>query len=321
MTIFTIAAAVLSGYIRAVLQRAGFRRDERRIIHLLMPALANDKLHFRYRDVLEQAVHAELPNVEIETLSEPEMILEFFRLIKNQLKIKLGANGIFLVVDSGASTTSFTIVMSTRGGQITEASENRRKHNLRPISYDAALIAGRAIDDHLLEILMPESTKVEDQNRDELLERIERAKVQVAKTGAGIPISSSTGRQVLLTFEVLRNTSKWLWKKLQDSYLHVAAILIEQLQKGAGQQLYGPMLAERKIASSTDVARLFDAVFVAGGNSLLPGFITELQEALRLPKNTPIHTIGGAYPVAALYRSRKLTHLCSRERTHLPRDC
>lgn len=293
------AAAVLSGYIRAVLRRAGLRGDERRTIHLLMPAMANDKIHFRYRDVLEQAIHDELPNVEAETLSEPEMILEFFRLIKNQVKITPGTNGIFLVVDSGASTTNFTIVMSTRSGQITEASEKRRKHNLRSISYDAALIAGRAIDKHLLNTLMPESIDVDDKTRDELLERVERAKVQVTKTGKGIPISLSTGRQETLTFEFLRNTSKWLWKKLQDSYLHVAATLIEQLQKGAGHRLYGPMLAERKITSPADVSRLFDAVFVAGGTSLLPGFIAELQESLHLPNGTPIHTIGGAYPVAA----------------------
>lgn len=293
------AASVLNGYIRAVLQRAGIRRDERRTIHLLMPALANDKIHFRYRDVLEQAVHDELPNVEVETLPEPEMILEFFRLIKNQVKITPGTNGIFLVVDSGASTTNFTIVMSTRSGRITEASEKRRKHNLRSISYDAALVAGRAIDKHLLDMLMPEAMDVDDEMHDALLERVERAKVQVTKTGRGIPILLSVGRQETLTFETLRNTSKWLWKKLYGSYLHVAEKLIEQLQIGAGRRIYGPMLAERKITSAADVSRLFDAVFVAGGNSLLPGFITELRETLHLPKETPDHTIGGAYPVAA----------------------
>lgn len=293
------AAAVLSGYIRAVLQRAGLRGNDRRTIHLLMPALENDKIHFRYRDLLEQAVHAELPNVEIETLAEPEMILEFFRLIKNQVKITPGTNGIFLVVDSGASTTNFTIVMSTRSGQITEASEKRRKHNLRSISYDAALIAGRAIDKHLLDILLPESIDMDDEARNELLGRVERAKVQVTKTGKGVPISTLSGRSELLTFEILSNTSKWLWKKLKDGYLHVAKTLIEQLQIGAGQRLYGPMLADRKVTSPADVARLFDAVFVAGGNSLLPHFVTELQETLHLPSTTPILTIGGAYPVAA----------------------
>lgn len=293
------AAAVLNGYLRAVLQRAGFRSETQRTIHLLMPALASDKIHFRYRNALEGAVHAELPNVEVETLAEPEMILEFFRLVKNQVKITPGTNGIFLVVDSGASTTNFTIVMSTRGGQITEASEKRRKLNLRSISYDAALIAGRAIDKHLLDILMPEAVDMGDDERNELLERVERAKIQVTKTGAGVPISTSTGRSELLTFEILSNTSKWLWKKLKDGYLHVAKTLIEQLQIGAGQRLYGPMLTERKITAPADVARLFDAVFVAGGNSLLPHFVTELQETLHLPSTTPIHTIGGAYPVAA----------------------
>jgi len=310
------AEAVLKAYIREVLRRASVRNDERRTIHFLMPALASDKIHFRYRDVLEQAVYAELPKVQIETLSEPEMILEFFRLIKNQVKIRLGANGIFLVVDSGASTTNFTIVMSTRSGQITEASEKRRKHNLRSISYDAALIAGRAIDKHLLDVLMPESMDVDSKTRDELLERVERAKVQVTKTGAVVPISSSTGRQVLLTFEALRNTSKWLWKRLQEGYLRVAATLIEQLQKGAGQRIYGPMLAERKITSPMDVARLFDAIFVAGGNSLLPGFITELQETLHLPNETPIHTIGGAYPGAASIGG--LAHVLARRASNKP---
>jgi MoxR-like ATPase len=293
------AAAALTGYVRAVLQRAGFRDSDDRTIHLLMPALASDEIHDRYRSVLTKAVRAELPEAEIETLSEPEMTLEFFRLVKNQVKIEPGANGVFLVVDSGASTTNFTIVMSTRSGQMTEATKRRRVHNLRAISYDAVLLAGHAIDRQILNLLEPEMKEVPSIDCQEMLAQVEQVKVEVARTRVNVPVSFSTGHKTSLGVDILQSVTKWLWKELQKSYDQIAAMLLEQLQKGAGQKLYGPMLVQHKVKAPSDISQLFDAVFLAGGTSLLPGFQEELRETLCLPKDTPIHSIGGAYPVAA----------------------
>jgi hypothetical protein len=227
------------------------------------------------------------------------MILEFFRLVKNIIQIRRGSNGFYLVVDSGASTTNFTIVMSTRAGQITEAVKKRRAHNLRAISFDAALLAGRAVDGQILDRLAPDLQDVPPSLRDNALMWVEQAKLEVARTGSAATISLPVGRTALLSPETLGNVTSWLWASLASSYQRVAEALLEQLQSGAGKKRYGPMLAERGIRQANDVARLFDAVFLAGGTSLLPGFSKELRKAVDLPLETPIHSVGRAYPVAA----------------------
>lgn len=294
------APAVFAGYVRALLQRAELGGSEPRSLHFLMPAIAADKAHFRYLDTLVGAVKEAVPGASVGMLSEPEMALEFFRLVKKSVRLRRGSNGFFLVVDSGASTTNFTIIISTRAGQLTEATKRRRVQNLRSISFDAALLAGSAVDSRLLNMLAPDLTDVPPNLRREAVARIEQAKRSVARTQSAAEISLPAGGIAELTPAALREATKWLWDGLAPAYLQVAGMLLEQLQAGAASKSYSPMLAERGVAQPADVARLFDTVFLAGGTSLLPGFAEDLRAAIGLPSATPIQSVGSAYPVAAV---------------------
>jgi hypothetical protein len=59
------APVAFAGYVRAVLKRAGLRASSHRALHLLTPAIADDKAHFRYLETLVGAVEEALPGVPI----------------------------------------------------------------------------------------------------------------------------------------------------------------------------------------------------------------------------------------------------------------
>lgn len=289
--------AVFQGYVRAVLARAGLDRAGPLSVHLLMPALSNE-VHFRYLTPFVEAVADALPDADVAVMSEPEMILEFFRLVRGMVRLRAGENSFFLVVDSGASTTNFTVVISTRAKQVTEATQRRRLHNLRPVSFDAALLAGRAVDEYLLSEAAPFLAGAPARVREEALVEMERAKVSVARGAIEETVTLPSGTWSI-TQDSLRYGTMWLWGYLEQSYRTVAQTLLDQLVSGAGKKTYGSILEERAIADTDDVAKLFDAVFVAGGTSRLPGFEEDLRATIRLPASTPVFSVGGAFPVAA----------------------
>jgi energy-coupling factor transporter ATP-binding protein EcfA2 len=293
------AQVVFERYVRAVLERAGLAGDSERSVHLLMPALADDDAHFRYRDVLVDAVKAACPRAEISTVSEPEMVLEFFRLVKNLVRVRRGQNACFLVIDSGASTTNFTVILSTRSGDITEASKRRRTQNLRAVSFDAERLAGRAVDEELLNRLFPPLRGAPAGLRNEPIALMERAKLAVARTGSPATVSLPTGDTVRLELPLLHDVAHWLWAQLRTKYQEIAEVVLTQLKTGAGAKTYSAMLEERGVSTWRDVSKMFDGVFLAGGTGLLPGFVQELRSTMNLTSDTPIHSVGGAYPVAA----------------------
>ena len=295
------AADVLSKYVAAVLERAGIRGSAEHRISALMPALSSQQHQQTYRDMLVTAVQRACPNASVSTLTESEMVLEYFHLFKGSLRLRREDTNVFLVVDAGAATTNFTIVLSTKAGRITQATKANRPTQLRPVSADAPVAGGTFIDRWLLDHALAnrgERTSVASEAA--ALRAIERAKLDVARGAASQVAFLGRGRAVTITAELVTEAAAHLWRELRPTYLDVATRLLEQLRSGAKATAYQMMLQKRNVAAPADVARLFDAVFVAGGTSLCPGFEDGLRDAIGASPDLHVHSIGGAYPVAAV---------------------
>lgn len=192
-------AKVLERYLATTLAPFG----EGRRAWVLMPSLSDPESHARYRD----AILAAHPKAHI--LPEPEMVLEYFRLVKGVLTLKPDHNGLYLVVDSGASTTHLTFVLTNRNGTVVDAQEGRRRiERLRPVQGRSAVRAGQWVDGKLateLGISLPDRNSAE---RPEMLRRIEEAKIEVSRRRRPLDVP---GGSRPLTEAMLRNASTHLW--------------------------------------------------------------------------------------------------------------
>jgi energy-coupling factor transporter ATP-binding protein EcfA2 len=305
------AAEVLTGYVDAVFARVGIKGDAVHQISALMPALAAHQNRQRYQDMLVKAVQAACEHSIVNTLTESEMVLEYFHLFKRTLRLKREVTGVFLVVDSGAATTNFTIVLSTKSGRITQAAKAIRPPQLRPVSADAPLAGGALIDTWLLERAGINQIGPGSAARTAALSSLERAKIAVSRGEDSAIASLPGGRVFTVTRALLVDAAKHLWSRLRPTYLEVAERLLMQLTTGAKASAYKAMLEEKRVSRADDVARLFHAVFTAGGTSLLPGFRECLIDAIGAAADLSVHPIGGAYPVAAAVGA--IAHLTTSE--------
>lgn len=138
---------VLERYARAVV--AALPVEHRQGPHwCLVPSIGDADRRRRYRNALERAI----PGVML--LPEPEMLLEYFRLVRRELTLRDRHSSIFLVVDAGASTVNLTFVLTRRDRLVTEAKEGvARKASLRAKRGNASRFAGAWVDEELAKIV------------------------------------------------------------------------------------------------------------------------------------------------------------------------
>ncbi len=264
----------------------------------LMPAVADSARRKAYSDALLTA----LPNAKI--LHEPEMVLEYFRLVRREVRLESGRHGIFLIVDAGASTTNFTIVVSNLDDTVTSGETARA----RPKSLDAKTghapkFAGAWIDGELTNLLGWSGALrgFAPSARSMLLAAVEAAKVQASSSGASALIGHALApTREVVSEDLLRKAAQALWARLQPTYIGVVEQFLAGLQKGKLGAPLRARLAELGIDDASGVHRAIDAVFLAGGTSQLPGFRDAMLETIfPLNPTVAVHAVGGAYKVAA----------------------
>ena len=132
-------------YLRKILEKIPESYQSRRKF-ALMPSISDENSRTRYRNALEET----LPNVTI--LPEPEMVAEYFRLVKRNLDVEIGQNNVLLVVDVGAATANMTIIVTRRDGKVldVDAKGAQRDLRLRALRGDSDNHAGRWVDKRLL---------------------------------------------------------------------------------------------------------------------------------------------------------------------------
>ena len=290
---------VFREYLRKILEKLPAQYRQRRK-YALMPSIGDDKTRIRYRD----AVEAALPDVTI--IPEPEMVAEYFRLLKRTLKLESGANNVILVVDVGASTADMTLVVSRRDQTIVDVDTTgaQRDQRIRALRGDSVDHAGRWVDKQLAQALgVPEPRTDKDrESRDRVLRAIERAKVSASQTRRDTPVEISPGdAPMVVTQETLRSVSKTLAESLGSLFQRLCDRLYDNHTKTEdARKKSEARLSEREVSGPNDAHRLIDIILLAGGTSLLPGFEEAMLSAFfpggRRP--TVLH-VGTSFAIAA----------------------
>jgi energy-coupling factor transporter ATP-binding protein EcfA2 len=272
-------------YLRAILERIPEPYQSRRK-YVLMPSISEEETRVRYKDAIEAAI----PDAIV--FPEPEMVAEYFRLIKRDLKLEAGENNVLLVVDVGASTANMTLIVSRRDRTIldVDAKGAQRDLRLRPLRGDSDDHAGRWVDKRLAAMLALDETPA-------MLRRIERAKVQASSPGS----LSGDGAPILIERSMLAAVSTELWMELRPVFEKLCERLYEnQVSSESARQRSKKRLLERRVEAPTDAHRLIDTILLAGGTSLLPGFEDAMMATLFPDDHRPtVLRVGESFTVAA----------------------
>ncbi len=290
---------VFREYLRQILDKLPAEYRQRRK-YALMPSIGDDRTRTRYRD----AVEAALPDVTI--IPEPEMVAEYFRLLKRTLKLESGANNVILVIDVGASTADMTLVVSRRDQTIVDVDTTgaQRDQRIRALRGDSVPHAGRWVDKQLAQALgAPEPRTDKDrESRDRVLRAIERAKVTASQTRRDTPVELSPGDPpMVVTLKTLQSVSKTLAETLGPLFQRLCARLYDNNTKTEdARNKSEARFREREVSGPGDAHRLIDFILLAGGTSLLPGFEEAMLSAFfpdgRRP--TVLH-VGTSFAIAA----------------------
>lgn len=281
---------VFRAYLRKLFERLPVEYQSRRK-HGLMPSIAEEKTRNRYRE----AVEAALPGITI--LPEPEMVAEYFRLVKGTLELEERRNNVILVVDVGASTANMTFILSRRDQTIVSTRKKgaQRDLRLRALRGDSAGHAGRWVDIRLAEVLgMPETP--------EALREVEKAKIEVSVTGKSATFdNATTTKPSSLTRKALSSVSKELWFHLRPLFERLCERLYEnQTSSIEAKRLSADRMEELGVTSPQEAYRLIDTILLAGGTSLLPGFEDAMIETLFPDGEQPkVLRVGESFAIAA----------------------
>ncbi|MHC2584180.1 AAA family ATPase [Bradyrhizobium diazoefficiens] len=287
---------VFRAYLRKILERLPTEYMQRRK-YALMPSIGDDKTRTRYMDAIEAA----LPGITV--LPEPEMVAEFFRLVKRTLKLETGANNVLLVVDVGASTANMSVVLSRRDGTIldVDAKGAQRDLRVRALRGDSVSHAGRWVDSRLVDILGVADFLLEN-DRDRVLRTIEEAKVRSSQTGAAVQVElPSSGDPLIIDHNTLVSVSNEIWKELKPLFEKLCERLyVNQTSTEDAKRKSEARLRERRVNAAGDAHRLVDTILLAGGTSLLPGFQDAMMATLFPDGHRPtVLRVGSSFAIAA----------------------
>ena len=274
---------VFREYLRKVLEKIPAEYQARRK-YVLMPSIADDDARTRYKDALE----AVIPGVTV--LPEPEMVAEYFRLLKRNLELEVGHNNVILVVDVGAATANMTLIVSRRDSTLLEVDKTgaQRDLRLRALRGDSGDRAGRWVDKRLAERLGLSST-------DAVLREVEQAKVQASLEETQEVTSLTIDRSMLTS------VSEELWAELRPLFEKLCARLYEnQTSSDGARRMSEDRRTERGVKAPEDAHRLIDTILLAGGSSLLPGFEDAMLATLFPDDHKPkVLRVGSSFAVAA----------------------
>jgi molecular chaperone DnaK (HSP70) len=281
---------VFRAYLRKLLDRLPPEYQSHRK-HALMPSIAEEKTRNRYKEAVEAAI----PGITL--LPEPEMVAEYFRLVKGTLELEERRNNVILVVDVGASTANMTIIVSRRDQKIVSVGKKgtQRDLRLRALRGDSVGNAGRWVDIRLADMLgMPETA--------EALRAVESAKITVSLSGKSTTFESgTTTKPSSMTRKALSSVSKELWFHLRPLFERLCERLYEnQTSSIDAKRLSADRMEELGVKSPREAYRLIDTVLLAGGTSLLPGFDDAMMETL-FPEGEPpkVLRVGSSFAIAA----------------------
>ncbi len=295
-------------YIKLAAKSAEVKLAKGQPLWALLPSFRDQATHNQYRNALRAVLTDAFSPDELNFLIEPEMVLEYFRLIRRSLPVTSGGNPLYLVIDCGALTCNISVVIGTRGGASMAQAGNWRGV-LQPIS-GATKRAGRWVDEELAKQLQGAFVGVA---RPELLRLAEVVKLRLSEQESLTVQRHSDGKTVILNQDVIRGLVGSLWARCQEELEQVLAVTYKQLSDPkADNGHYAEGLAAKQVSSPRDLVKLLTAVVFAGGSSQLPGFRERAVEWLGWkgevlevgPEYAAVPALGAAAHV--LHRAGKL---------------
>lgn len=292
--------------LRDLVRRLRTMDPEAERLRMAVPALSNAASRQDYwhtlRDTAQKSTARPFQPL---FLTEPDAVLQYFRLVRREVDAPHGMFQAYLIIDAGAGTTNIAVVFKPKTRSSTAAERGRHAGPLEPVAADAPMHAGYWVDQQLIAALLAEARKQvsakdlsDEVLRRELAEGIETAKIEVSRTRQPLPIPLTAvgGRplEVMLTTRDLTDVAHRLWDNVAGDLRKVLGRTFIQLSEAAR---YRSELEERGIQTAEQVPRLFRYVILAGGTSRLPGF----QKALlgQLPGFTgEVLAVGDDYPYA-----------------------
>lgn len=284
--------AIFREYLRHLFERIPAEYRGRRK-YALMPSISDDESRTRYRESIEAAIP------EVTVLPEPEMVAEYFRLLKHSLELEPGRNNVILVVDTGASTANMTLIVTRRDRTIVDvdATGAQRDLRLRALRGDSAGNAGHWVDLRLAKLLGAEHPDAA------ILRTIEQAKVEVSLSKAESVAIASPGGALLGTIDraLLESVTDELWSELQPLFEKLCERLYEnQTSSEDAKRKSEERRSSLRVTGPSDAHRLIDTVLLAGGTSLLPGFQEKMLASIFPDGHRPkVLRVGDAFPIAA----------------------
>jgi energy-coupling factor transporter ATP-binding protein EcfA2 len=281
---------VFRAYLRRILEKLPPEYESRRK-YALMPSLSDERTRARYKNAVEAAI----PGITV--IPEPEMVAEYFRLLKRSLKLEIGRNNALLVVDVGASTANMTLVLSRRDQTMVglDSKGAQRDLRLRALRGDSVGHAGRWVDRRLCELLGVDHS-------DAALRAIEEAKLRSSLGAAAISFKiPSSDKQLTIDQHMLTSVSGELWSGLRPLFERLCERLYDnQTSSEDARRKSQEFLKHRGVSSRSDAHRLIDTILLAGGTSLLPGFQDAMLETLFPDSHRPeVLRVGNSFAIAA----------------------
>lgn len=280
-------------YLKAVHSRLPpSRRADR--VSVLIPAIDDDERRERYLD----AVLAAFPDARV--LPEPEMVVEYFRLVQQTLTLDEDRNNVILVIDIGASTSNLTIVVSNRDESVVGAETSRRRaRRLRAVQGTCGDAAGQWVDEWLIRRAGVQLDQLNPAERQSLLARVEAAKVAVSRSRRPVEVTLPGVAPWTMTLEDIEEAAYAVAMRLVVDLKKMGARLWDQFTgTDTAMRMSEAVRHERKVTSADEALRLIDVVLLAGGTSRLSGLREVLESEFTTTRPTFLE-VGDSFPVAA----------------------
>jgi len=264
-------------------------------ISILVPAGGDQDTRKRYLDTVKEAY----PDSRV--FPEPEMVVEYFRLVQRTLTLDEERNNVILVIDVGASTSNLTIVVSNRDDVVVGAETGRqRAARLRAIQGTSGDAAGQWVDEWLARHAGVQLDHLDHAERQSLLARFETAKIEVSNTGrSAIVAVPGTPEPWTMTVEDIEMAAYEVATGLLPVLQQMATRLWEQsTATDTALRMTEATRRERSVGGPADALRLVDYVLLAGGTSRLSGFREVLESEFRATKPRFLE-VGDSFPIAA----------------------
>ena len=280
---------VFEAYVTEIVRRAVSSRDQVDRLWFTIPAVRDSTARLEYHRTLKKAAARASGSVKTKFITEPDAVLQYFRLVDRKIEQRPGELEVYLVLDAGAGTTNISVVFKGKTQEgVGKLRENYTSRGaLQPVFAEASNIAGDWVDKRIPEFFLQKARKV-----------------GVKRMDAGDTLLRSLVEKDAEKIKVALSTDRPSWVvQLPDAIsgeVHEVALTRADLAAVVGEMTGGQVLLEGAVGKGIDphAARQEQASALAQIAHQL-GRIHRwvLAQAHQATQEFPFRHVGGAHHV------------------------